>query len=307
MRIVYMGSPDFAVQPLEKLVEAGHEVAAVFTQPDKPKNRGKQMQPTAVKAKALELGIPVYAPAKINTEENYELLRSFHADIFVVVAYGKLLKKEIFAMPPLGTINIHASLLPAYRGAAPIHWAVINGETESGVTIMYIDQGMDEGDMILSRALPIGPEENTGSLHDRLCDLGSEMIVEVLDAMAKGTAARVPQDHSKATYAALLTKELERLNWAEPAAKLHDLIRGLDPWPGTYGFYNGKRLKISCSRVTEGSGAPGTVLAVNNEGFLVACGDGALFVTQVQPEGKGRMDAGAFVRGYHIAAGDVLE
>ncbi len=305
--MIYMGSPDFAVLPLEKLVQAGHEIVAIFTQPDKPRNRGKQMQPTPVKAKGLELGLPVYAPAKINTPEQVELIRSLQPELIVVVAYGKILKEEIFSLPPYGTVNIHASLLPKYRGAAPIHWAVINGEKESGVTIMYIEKGLDSGDMLLWEACPIGPEEDTGSLHDRLSQMGADLMIKAVDQLAAGTVKPVPQDHTASTYAPLLTKELERIDWHMPAEKLHDLIRGLSPWPGAYTLYKGKRLKIYESRVVAEKGEPGQLLHVEKDGFVVACGEGALHILSLQPEGKSRMTGEAFVRGYPIAQGEFLE
>ena len=308
MRIVYMGTPDFAVLPLEKLVEAGHEVLAVYTQPDRPRQRGKQFTPTPVKARSLELGLPVYTPEKINAPEVLEQLASLKADIFVVVAYGQFLSEKLFTLPPYGCINIHASLLPAYRGAAPIHWAIINGEKRSGVTIMYIDKGMDSGDMLLRRETEIGPEEDTGSLHDRLCEMGAELLLEALQRIEDGTATRQPQDHQAATFASLLKKEHEIIDWSRPAQAIHDQIRGLSPWPGCHSSWQGKRLKIRASLVLEqqSSAAPGTIIAADKQGLTVACGSGCLLLQQVQPEGKSLMDAAAFVRGYHPQTGELL-
>jgi len=308
MRIVYMGTPDFAVPPLDRLVEAGHEVLAIYSQPDRPRQRGKQLSPTPVKARGLELGIPVYTPEKINAPEVLEQLSALQADLFVVVAYGQFLSEKLFTMPPHGCINIHASLLPAYRGAAPIHWAILNGESRTGVSIMYIDKGMDSGDVLLCRETEIGPEEETGSLHDRLSEMGAELLLEAVEAIQAGTATRSPQDHAAATYASLLKKEHEVIDWSRPAQAIHDQIRGLSPWPGCHTSWQGKRLKIRASLVLdqESDAEPGTILSADKQGLIVACGQGCLLLQQVQPEGKALMEAGAFVRGYHPTPGERL-
>ena len=308
MRIVYMGTPDFAVLPLEKLVAAGHQVVAVITQPDRPRQRGKQYTPTPVKARSLELGLPVYTPEKVNAPEVLSLLSSLKPELFVVVAYGQFLSEKLFTLPPYGAVNIHASLLPAYRGAAPIHWAVLHGESRTGVTIMYIDKGMDSGDMLLQQETEIGPEEDTGSLHDRLSQIGADLLLEAIKQIQSGTAVRIPQDHTAATLAPMLKKEQERVDWSQSAQTIHDQIRGLHPWPGCYSIWQGKRLKLHASRVLDQTSQahPGQILAAGTPGITVACGQGCLLLTQVQPEGKAPMEAGAFVRGYHPKAGQML-
>ena len=311
VRIVYLGSPDFAVPPLAALAAAGYEIAAVVTQPDKPRSRGR-LQPTPVKQKALDLGIPVLTPQRIKTAESVAALRALAPELMIVVAYGQILSREILQIPQLGAVNIHASLLPAYRGAAPIHWAIRNGEKESGVTLMYLDEGMDTGDMICSAAVPIAAEETTGELHDRLCALGTELLLATLPQIASGTAPRMAQQEALASYAPLLKKEHELVDWQCTAQALHDQIRGMDPWPGTYTFYAGKRLKLWQSRLLPpppdalATAAPGEVAAVGPAGIWVRCGDGLLCLQQLQPEGKTRMDAAAFLRGNSIQPGDKL-
>ena len=306
MRIVYLGTPDFAVGPLQALAEAGYDIAAVVTQPDKPRNRGR-LQPTPVKAAAEALGLTVLTPEKVNRE--VEAIAALEPDLLVVVAYGQFLSEKLLAVPPLGAVNIHGSLLPAYRGAAPINAAVINGEVESGVTIMYLDKGMDSGDMILQQSVAIGEDMTAGQLYDELCRLGTELLLQALPLIEAGTAPRIPQDHDKATFAPMLKKEDELIDWSRPARQVHDLIRGMDPFPGAYTLRQGKRLKIWASSLDtlplQGE-EPGTVTAVGKEGFWVACADQALFVKEVQPEGKSRMEAGAYVRGYQVQKGLIL-
>ena len=306
MRIVYLGTPDFAVGPLQALAEAGYDIAAVVTQPDKPRNRGR-LQPTPVKAAAEALGLTVLTPEKVNRE--VEAIAALEPDLLVVVAYGQFLSEKLLAVPPLGAVNIHGSLLPAYRGAAPINAAVINGEVESGVTIMYLDKGMDSGDMILQQSVAIGEDMTAGQLYDELCRLGTELLLQALPLIEAGTAPRIPQDHDKATFAPMLKKEDELIDWSRPAKRVHDLIRGMDPFPGAYTLRQGKRLKIWASSLDtlplQGE-EPGTVTAVGKEGFWVACADQALFVKEVQPEGKSRMEAGAYVRGYQVQKGLIL-
>ena len=306
MRIVYLGTPDFAVGPLQALAAAGYDIAAVVTQPDKPRNRGK-MQPTPVKAAAEALGLTVLTPEKVNRE--VEAIAAFRPDLLVVVAYGQFLSEKLLAVPALGAVNIHGSLLPAYRGAAPINAAVINGEVESGVTIMYLDKGMDSGDMILQQSVPIGEDMTAGQLYDELCRLGTDLLLQALPLIEAGTAPRIPQDHDKATFAPMLKKEDEIIDWSRPAKQVHDLIRGMDPFPGAYTLRQGKRLKIWGSKLAtlplQGD-EPGAVTAVGKEGFWVACADQALLVTEVQPEGKSRMDAGAYARGYQVEKSIIL-
>jgi len=304
MRIVYLGSPDFAVLPLKKIVQAGYEVAAVYSQPDRARGkRGKDMLPTPVKAAAMELGIPVHTPNNINEEEALLQLAAYKPDLLVVVAYGQLLKPSLLDIPALGSVNIHGSLLPAYRGAAPIQRAIINGEKVSGVTIMYLDEGMDSGDMIIREQLTLDKGETYGSLHDKLQVIGADLLLQALALIEQGKAAAEKQPHELATYAPKISREEELLDWAMPAEKFDAMARGLDPFPGAYVMRGGKRLKIFDCILAEGQGRPGTVLAVEDEGITVACGSGAVRIGCVQPEGKTKMPAAAFARGYQIKTG----
>lgn len=309
MRIVYMGSPDFAVKPLEALVKAGHEIVAVVTQPDRPKGRGGKLQFTPVKEAALAYGFPLLQPARINEPEVVAQIAAYQPDILVVVAFGQLLKKPLLALAPYGAINIHGSLLPYYRGAAPIHWAIINGEKETGVTIMYMDEGMDTGDMIASMQMPIFDNYNVGDMYEKLSEMGAELICQALEEIKNGTVKRIPQNNEIATYAPLLRKEHERLDWTKSAVQVHNHIRGMYPWPVVHSFYQGKRLKIGASVLGEDchSGKPGEVLGVDKErGILVACSKGAVWLKLVQPEGKKMMAAKDFICGYGIKQGDYL-
>lgn len=306
MRIIFLGSPEFAAVPLRRIAEAGYEIGAVFTQPDRPRGkRGRELMPTPVKETALQLGLPVYTPAKLNTPEAAAELRALRPDLLVVVAYGQILNQEVLAAAPLGAINIHASLLPFYRGAAPIQRALMNGESESGVTIMYLDQGMDTGDMILRQSLPLSPDETYGTLHDKLCLLGSRLLLEALPLIESGTAPRTPQQHQLATYAPKLSREEELLSWDAPAAQLHNLIRALDPAPGAYTLFRGKRLKLFGSSLAHGSGAPGEIIGID-AALEIACREGSLKIAAVQPEGKAKMPAADFIRGYQIKLGGSL-
>lgn len=301
-----MGTPDFAVGPLQALVQAGYDVAAVVTQPDKPRNRGR-LQPTPVKAAAEALGIPVLTPEKVNRE--VDAIAALKPDLLVVVAFGQFLSEKLLAVPPLGAVNIHGSLLPAYRGAAPINAAVINGETESGVTIMYLDKGMDSGDMILQKKVAVGENMTAGELYDKLSVIGTELLLNALSLIGQGKAPRTPQDHDKATFAPMLKKEDELIDWDQPAQKVHDRIRGMNPFPGAYTLREGKRLKLWQSRLEPlpaAGAAPGSIVAAGKEGFWVACVDQALLLTEVQPEGKSRMDGAAYARGYQARQGVIL-
>ena len=301
-----MGTPDFAVGPLQALVQAGYDVAAVVTQPDKPRNRGR-LQPTPVKAAAEELGLTVLTPEKVNRE--VDAIAALKPDLLVVVAFGQFLSEKLLAVPPLGAVNIHGSLLPAYRGAAPINAAVINGERESGVTIMYLDKGMDSGDMILQEKVAIGENMTAGELYDQLSALGADLLLRALSLIGQGKAPRIPQKHDQATFAPMLKKEDELIDWSQSAQKVHDRIRGMNPFPGAYTLREGKRLKLWQSRLeplpTAGA-APGTVVAAGKKGFWVACADQALLLTEVQPEGKSRMDGAAYARGYQAQPGVIL-
>lgn len=304
MRIVFMGTPDFAVPCLARLVADGHEILGVFTQPDKPKGRGYQLAPPPVKELALSHGLSVYQPAKMRDGEALSILRDLAPELIVVVAYGKILPKEILDLPKFGCINVHGSLLPKYRGAAPIQWSVLNGDAEAGVTTMYLAEGMDTGDMILRRALPLGEEVTSGELYDLLAPLGAELLSETVAQIAAGTAPRAPQDETLATHAPMLTKELAKIDWTKSARELHNLVRGMSPWPVAHTTLDGKLFKIHQARVSQGSGAPGKVLGGGK--FLVACGEGALELLEIQTEGGKRMAAADFLRGHPALCGNSL-
>ena len=309
MKLVYMGTPDFAVPPLTALVEAGHEVAAVVTQPDKPKGRGKAVLMTPVKEKALSYGIPVYQPARVKKDEEFlKTLREINPDAIVVAAFGQILPKEILELPKYGCVNIHASLLPKYRGAAPIQWAVIDGEKESGITTMMMDVGLDTGDMLDRTVIPLAEDETGGSLFEKLSRAGGQLILKTLEALENGTAVRTKQPEEGATYAGMLDKSLGNIDWTQSAAKIERLIRGLNPWPSAYTGYKGKTMKLWAADVLEGTfeGVPGEIIKVEKERFLVRTGDGALAVKELQLEGKKRMDAASFLRGFSLEEGEIL-
>ena len=310
IRIVYMGTPDFAVEPLEAIIKAGYEVAAVVTQPDKQKGRGKEVKMTPVKECALRHGIPVFQPVKIKEPEAVAELEKYQADLFVVAAFGQLLSEEILNMPEYGCINTHASLLPAYRGAAPIQWAVLNGEKESGVTIMQMDKGLDTGDMLLKRSVELSPTETGDSLHDKLMHLGAELIVEALPKLEKGELVPEKQKDELSSYAKKLTKAMGQIDWSKDAVSLERWIRGLNSWPSAYTFFGGKTLKIWEAQVAEENGAqkaePGQVVSVSREGFTVACGQGALQILSLQLEGKKRVLTREFLLGYQVEPGMIL-
>jgi len=308
MRIVYMGTPDFAVNPLKALAEAGYEVVGVVTQPDKPKGRGKTMMSTPVKEEALKHGYPVYQPVKVREPEFMETLKALEPDIIVVAAFGQIIPGSILELPKFGCINIHASLLPKYRGAAPIQQAVIDGEKESGVTIMKMGTGLDTGDMISKIVVPITPSETGGSLFDKLAEAGAELLIETLPHIFDGTAVYEKQpEESPTPYAGMITKQMGKMDFSKSAKELERLVRGLNPWPSAFTFWNGKTLKVWESFVAEDADAsglePGTVVKTDKNGIYVACGQGVLELSQVQLEGKKRMDADAFLRGCKIDAG----
>ena len=310
MKIVYMGTPDFAVNPLHALAEAGYEVAGVVTKPDKPKGRGKTMLPTPVKEEALKHGFPVYQPVKVRDPEFLQVLEKLEPDIIVVAAFGQIIPKSILELPKYGCINIHASLLPKYRGAAPIQQAVIDGEKESGVTIMRMGTGLDTGDMISRIVVPIAKDETGGTLFDKLAEAGAKLLVETLPHIFDGTAVYEKQpEESPTPYAGMITKQMGLINFGKSAAELERLVRGLNPWPSAFTFWNGKTLKVWESFVvkSEETGAeksePGTVVKTDKKGIYVACGEDVLVLSQVQLEGKKRMDADAFLRGCHIETG----
>lgn len=310
MRIVFMGTPDFAVGSLQALCESGkHEILAVVTQPDRPKGRGNKLLQTPVKEYALEQGLTVYQPQKVKTPEFVELLHELQPELIVVAAFGQFLSKEILELPKYGCINVHASLLPKYRGAAPIQYAIIKGEKESGVTIMQMDIGMDTGAMLDKVVVPI--EENTtmGELHDALREQGATLLLQVIDKIAAGTAVAEPQDDAQATYATLLDRSMEHIDWSKTAQEVHNLIRGFNPAPSTFTkLPNGKSLKIWGSKITDKSStaAAGTVIETGKHSFFVACGEGVLEITEVQPESKKRMSAQVFLNGRGVQEGDLL-
>lgn len=309
MRAVFMGTPDFSVGTLEEMIRAGHQVVGVFTQPDKPKGRGKSLQMTPVKEAALAHGIPVYQPVKIREPENMEILKELAPEVIVVVAFGQIIPRAILELPKYGCINVHASLLPKYRGAAPIQWAVIDGEETSGVTIMQMDEGLDTGDMLLKGEIALDPQETGGSLFDRLSALGARLLVEALAQIEAGTIAREKQPQESPTpYAAQITKAQGEIRWEDPAVKIERLIRGLNPWPSAYTHYRGKMLKIWRANTLPGQpdqkAEPGQAVQVTKHSLEIQTGDGILSVKELQPEGKKRMGVDEFLRGYPVETGE---
>lgn len=310
MRIVFMGTPDFAVGSLQALCESGkHEILAVVTQPDRPKGRGNKLLQTPVKEYALAQGLTVYQPQKVKTPEFVELLHELQPELIVVAAFGQFLSKEILELPKYGCINVHASLLPKYRGAAPIQYAIIKGEKESGVTIMQMDIGMDTGAMLDKVVVPIAENTTMGELHDALREQGAALLLQVIDKIAAGTAVAEPQDNEQATYATLLDRSMEHIDWSKTAQEVHNLIRGFNPAPSTFTkLPNGKSLKIWGSKMTDKNitAAAGTVIETGKHSFFVACGEGVLEITEVQPESKKRMPAQVFLNGRGVQEGDLL-
>lgn len=321
MRIVFMGTPDFSVPSLKKLFDEGYEIPAVFTQPDRPAGRGKQPKQSPVKVAAQELGLTVRQPEKINTPEIIGLLKSLQPDLIVVVAYGKKLPGEILRIPEKGCLNVHASLLPAYRGAAPIHWAIINGETQTGVTTMLMDEGLDTGDILLKKTYPISRDATTGEVHDALAEIGGELLIQTLEAWGRGELKAVAQA-GESSYAPLLKREHEWLDWSRNAAALHNQIRGLNPWPGAVTMYKGENLKVWQSSLRSQSFAGdkispedlpessvrefGKVRQIVEEGIIVGTGKGEILLKQVQPAGKRIMPARDFFLGRHGQTGEIL-
>ena len=304
MRILFMGTPDFAVPSLEALLNAGHEICGVFTQPDKPKNRGMKLQAPPVKEFALAHDIPVFQPESVKDGGALEQIRQLQPELIAVAAYGRILPVDILEYPAYGCINVHSSLLPKYRGSAPIHWAILNGDEESGVTIMHMAKEMDAGDIIAQSVTPIDPNETVETLHDRLAQMGAALLVEVVEQIKAGTAKRTPQDESKVTYAPMLSRELSPLDWTRTARQLHDQVRGLIPWPATTtDIIGGQPVKIF--EVEElgvaTTAAPGTIVAAGKQGIDVACGDGVLLrIKQLQAQGGKRMAAADYLRGHPI-------
>lgn len=305
MRIVFMGTPDFAVPCLKALIEDGNEIVGVFTQPDKPKGRGYTLTPPPVKVTALENGIEVFQPSTLKDGKAFEILKKLNPEMIIVVAYGKILPKEIIELPPYGCINVHASLLPEYRGAAPIQWAVLDGKKKTGVTAMYMDVGLDTGDMLMKSETEIGENETADELHDRLSALGAELIVKVVHSAKDGTLKREKQDDTKSCYAKMLTKEMSKIDFSKSAQEIHNQVRGLNSWPSAVAVLNGKKIKIHRTVTADGSGEAGQVLSLSP--FVVACGTGAVEILELQPEGKKKMSAQSFVNGLHNVKAENLK
>ena len=320
MRLVFMGTPDFSVPALRALVSAGHDVVGVFTQPDRRAGRGKNLKPSPVKVAAEELGLPIFQPEKIKTSEGIQQLRALAPDSIIVVAYGQILSGDILQLPSKGCINVHASLLPAYRGAAPIHWAVMSGELRTGVTTMLMDEGLDTGDMLLKEEVLISNEATTGEIHDRLAALGGKLLIDTLDELERGSLIPIPQT-GESNYAPLLKREHEGIDWSRRAVDLHNQIRGLNPWPGAFATFRGENLKIWRSTpilltdhpaemevfLQEDSAESGQIIQVLGEGLLVQTGEGVLRILEVQPAGKRPMSARDFFNGRHGQVGEKLE
>lgn len=305
-KIVFMGTPLFAVPSLEALIEAGHLVAAVVTQPDKPQGRGMGSLPSPVKKAALAHGIRVFEPVKLRDDSFIRELKGLGADFFVVVAYGKILPQTVLDIPPKGCVNLHASLLPKYRGAAPINRAIVNGEGETGVSTMLMDAGMDTGPVLLEKRVRIGEDDTAEDLSKSLSTVGATLLVETIGLLSEDKIRPRAQDGSNATYAPMLKKEDGEIDWTKTARDIKNLIRGLYPWPGAYTRWKGKTIKVHSGRVVEGEarGTAGAIVGVSKEGILVACGSGLFEITELQPENKRRMSAGDFVQGYRITEGE---
>lgn len=307
LKTIFMGTPDFAVPCLEVL-QAKTEVLAVITQPDRPKGRGHNLQASPVKQKALEYNLPVLQPEKIKTEEFTAELERLQPDLIVVVAFGQILSQRILDIPPLGCVNVHASLLPRYRGAAPIHWSIINGEKETGVTTMLMDAGLDTGDMLLKDKVTITEEMTTEELHDQLMAMGGKLLAETIDGLANGTITPEKQDYSISNYAGMLNKETGHIDWSKSAVEIHNLIRGLNSWPVAWSMKDGKNYKFWRTKVENRNSdkAPGTVVELRKNSFCLATGEGLLEVLEIQPPSKKRMSAGDLLRGHGVAVGDIF-
>ena len=302
MKIVFMGTPDFAVPCLERLISDGHEIIAVVTQPDRPQSRGMKMTASPVKECALKYNIPVYQPEKIKKDREFiEKYKEMNSELAVVVAFGQILSKELLDIPQKGNINVHGSLLPKYRGAAPIQWSVINGDKETGVTTMFMDEGMDTGDMLLKEVVEIGAEETAGELFDRLSVLGAEVLSKTIDKLQDGTLTREKQNHDEATHVSMISKELGRLDFNKTSKELDCLIRGVNPWPGAYFEINGKKIKVHKAKVSEQTGKAGEIIASDaKKGLIIATKDSSIELIEIQPEGKRRMTAKEYLIGNKI-------
>jgi methionyl-tRNA formyltransferase len=311
MVVVFFGTPQFAVPTLRRLLSSPHSVAGVITQPDRPRGRGQKITHAPVKALALERGIPVYQPERLKPPEVADALRAWRADLGVVAAYGRIIPEHLLTIPRFGMLNVHASLLPKYRGAAPVHRAVINGDTQTGVTIMRVVKELDAGGMFAKVTRPIGPDETSDVVETALADLGAELLVTVVDELVPGTAREEPQDETQATYAPRLTKEEGLIDWTQSASQVHNRVRGLYPWPHAYTFFKGTRLSVLRSVVAArnagaSSTSPGTIVGVTSEAIQVATGDGELAILDVQPEGRRSMRAHDFLLGHRLATGETF-
>ena len=302
MKIVFMGTPDIAATCLEKLMADGFDVAAVYTQPDRPKNRGMKLAFSPVKEVALKYDLPVYQPENFRDGETVQTLKDLQPDVIAVVAYGRILPQSVLDIPTKGCINIHASILPAYRGSAPYQWAVLDGLKETGVTAMYLCREMDAGDMIDTAKTPIGPDETAGELLDRLAVLGAELLSKTMDRLSKGAVEGIPQDHGLATYAPMLDKSMCPIDWNKTANQIHNQVRGLHPWPVATMELNGNKFKVHATAVTEDSGYPGQILGLTKTGLKIACGEGAIEIRSLQAEGGKRMAACDYFRGHPLEA-----
>ncbi|WP_432400696.1 methionyl-tRNA formyltransferase [Wukongibacter sp. M2B1] len=299
MRILFMGTPDFAVPCLEEMNKKGYEVVSVITQPDRPKGRGKKVLPQPVKVKAIELGIEVLQPVKIREKEYIEAIKNMNVDCIVVVAYGQILPKEILEIPEKGCINVHASLLPKYRGAAPINWAIVDGEETTGITTMYMSQGLDTGDMILKEEVKIGREMTAGQLHDRLSEVGAKVLIETLELLKLNKAPRTPQHDSESTYASMLSSKTGFVDWENSAENIYNLVRGLNPWPIAYTMYKGKKMKIWKSKISSDASSEehGKIIKVDKSGIYVSTGNGVLVIEEIQFPNSRRMTVDEYIRG----------
>ena len=309
MVVVFFGTPHFAVPTLRRLLDSSHSVAGVITQPDRPRGRGQKITHAPVKALALERGIPVYQPDRLKPPEVADTLRGWGADLGVVAAYGRIIPEQLLTIPRLGMINVHASLLPKYRGAAPVHRAVINGDSQTGVTIMRVVKELDAGSMFAQVTRPIGPDETSDVVESALADMGAELLLTIVEQLASGNAREEPQDETQATYASRLTKEEGLIDWTRSASDIHNRVRGLYPWPHAYTFFKGTRLIILRSEVADAGASatsPGTILRATSEAIHVATGDGELAILEVQPEGRRAMRAHDFLLGHRLATGETF-
>lgn len=308
MKVVFMGTPDIAVPCLQKLIDEGHEVAAVVTQPDKPKGRGKKLAMPPVKELAVKYDIPVLQPVRARDEEFVKSIKEINPDLIVVIAFGQILGKELLEIPKYGCINVHVSLLPKYRGAAPINWVIINGEKKTGITTMYMDEGLDTGDIILSKEFDLDRYITAGELHDRMMVEGAEILKDTIDLIEKGEAKRTPQNHDEFSYAPIMDRNLGNIDFTKSAEEIHNLVRGVNPWPGAYTFYNDVKMKLWKTDVLneKSSKEPGTVLSVDKNGIKISTGDGVLLVEEIQMPNKKRMPVSEYIKGNSIDTGAIL-